>query len=94
MLTPDLAKGKITLRRPDGSHPEVAKVFAYDPRAGVALVLLKYDGSFCLDKVCVKTELEAIDEDRKFIDHAAVVAMRAFNIINREDLIAMENPGS
>lgn len=94
-LTPDKAIGKITLRRNDGSYPEVVKVFAYDPRAGIVLVLLKYvDGALCLDKLSVLTELEAIDERRQYIDPVAIVTMRAFNVINRDDLVAVEKPGS
>lgn len=95
-LTPDSAKGKITLRSPFGSHPEVTKVFAYDPRSAIALVLFKYQpcDDLCLDKVSVLTELEAIDEQRNFIDQVAVVTMRAYHIINRDDLVAVEKPGS
>lgn len=93
--TPDRACGKIILRRVDGSHPEVRKVYAYDPRNDciVCMLFYKHDQQMTLERLSLG-ELEAVDVAGKYIDVPSVVAMRADHIINRDDLVAVEKPGS
>jgi len=53
----------VILRRREGSHPTVERVYAYDYRDGSAVVLLKYpDGETVLDHV-KEEELEAFYDD-------------------------------
>lgn len=75
----------ITLRVNWGSFPVVERVFAADPEAETALVLLSYQGE---DRALAQVEyaqLEALDESRTFTDVAAEVQKRAQYLLKRED---------
>jgi hypothetical protein len=65
------------LRANWGSYPAVERVFAYDPRLGVALVLYRHaDGSGHLGEATT-AELEAVKPDRTFADADAILRQRA-----------------
>jgi squalene cyclase len=67
----------ITLRRNWGSHPVVIRVLAYDPNTGQASVVFRdRDKTEFLETVPLE-ELEALDEDRQYVDVAEEVRLRA-----------------
>lgn len=74
-----------TIRRNDGTHPVVERVYAFDPAQGVALVLLKWsDGGTGLDRADVH-ELEAVDTSGLYVDVCAALAGQAEHLLVREE---------
>lgn len=75
----------ITIRRDDGTHPVVERVFAYDPALGTALVLLKWsNGGSSLDRADV-CELEALDAGGRSANLCEALEARAENLLVRRE---------
>lgn len=71
------AKKPVLLRRSGGSHPEIVRVYAYDPNNGTAAVRLKFDDdTFQLDLLSFE-ECEATDAESRYVDVNQVLANRA-----------------
>ncbi len=80
------APGKTVLRSNFGSHPEVVRVFSYNPGRGTACVLFKTDDGTTnggQDHDCVsESDLEAFDGHMKYTSVAAELRKRAEHKIN------------
>ena len=75
----------ITIRRNDGTHPVVERVYAFDPTQSIALVLLKWsDGGTGLDRADVH-ELEALDALGLYTDVCTALNGQAENLLVREE---------
>lgn len=73
-----------TIRRNDGTHPVVERVYAFDPAQGIAVVLLKWsDGGSALKRVDVH-ELEALTASGSRADVRDALAERAERLLVRE----------
>lgn len=76
-----IAARRVALRLNFGSHPAVARVYAYDPATGDVLALVDYtDGGKRLAQVSTG-ELEALKADDTYGDVDAELRRRASHII-------------
>lgn len=75
--TTQAPKTRVTIRANWGSHPTVIRVFAYDPKTGVVLVLWRYERDGLQIGEAMFHELEALDENRTFQDLDKHLRMRA-----------------
>ena len=72
---------KVTISANWGSRPVAKRVLSFDPNAGYASVLYRYmDGTEATDTVPL-SELEALEENRCFVDLKTALLRRAEHVI-------------